>query len=86
MGGLVEPPCKDDALVKALARAFRRKLMLDTVDFATLIYRACYEGFTPSFVTRIARTGPRRGTQGPEVTFARLMQLNRTGFAGGSNF
>ncbi|MFN7167950.1 MAG: hypothetical protein ACK4NV_12930 [Pannonibacter sp.] len=81
--GSAEPPRKDDALVKALARAFRWKRMLDAGDFATLTDLARHEGVTPSFVTRILRLtllapdlveAILDGQQGPEVTLARLMQ------------
>lgn len=45
----------DDALVKALARAFRWKLMLDSGEFATIAELAAREGIALSYLTRILR-------------------------------
>lgn len=73
----------DDALVKALARAFRWKRMLDSGSFATIVELAEGEGITLSYLTRILRltllapdlvAAILDGRQGPEVTLARLME------------
>ena len=73
----------DDALVKALARAFRWKRMLDSGNFATIAELAEREGITLSYLTRILRltllapdlvAAILDGRQGPEVTLARLME------------
>ena len=72
----------DDALVKALARAFRWKRMLDSGEFATIAELAERECIAPSYLTRVLRLtlfAPDiveaiiDGRQGPEVTLARLM-------------
>ena len=80
--GAQAPRRPDDALVKALARAFRWKRMLESGDFATIAELAEREGIGVSYVTRILRLTLLRpdivetimeGRQGPEVTLARLM-------------
>jgi hypothetical protein len=43
----------DDTLVKALARAFRRKRMLESGDFATIVELAEREGIAPKVVKQI---------------------------------
>ncbi|WP_435532713.1 hypothetical protein [Tabrizicola flagellatus] len=72
----------DDALVKALARAFRWKRMLESGEFATIAELAEREGIAPSYMTRVLRLtllapdiveAILDGKQGPEVTLARLM-------------
>lgn len=45
----------DDALVKALARAFRWKRMLKSGDFATVAELAAREGIAVSYLTRVLR-------------------------------
>ena len=73
----------DDALVKALARAFRWKRMLESGEFASLSELAAREGITLSYLTRVLRltllapdivAAILDGRQGPEVTLARLME------------
>ncbi len=73
----------DDALVKALARAFRWKRLLDSGEFATIAELATREGITLSYLTRILRltllapelvSAILDGRQGPDVTLARLME------------
>ena len=73
----------DDALVKALARAFRWKRMLDSGNFATIAELAEREGITLSYLTRILRltllapdlvAAILDGRHGPEVTLAQLME------------
>ena len=53
--GAEQPRRTDNTLVKALARAFRWKRMLETGEFATITELAAREGVTPSFLTRILR-------------------------------
>ena len=45
----------DDTLIKALARAFRWKRMLETGDFATVAELAAREGIAVSYLTRLLR-------------------------------
>lgn len=45
----------DNTLVKALARAFRWKRMLDSGGFATIADLAEHEGIAPSYMTRVMR-------------------------------
>ena len=45
----------DNTLVKALARAFRWKRMLETGQFATIGDLATREGIAPSYLTRVLR-------------------------------
>jgi hypothetical protein len=55
-GGLWAPrPRVDNAMVKALARAFRWRKMLDTGAYATLEDLARAKGVAPSYVSRILR-------------------------------
>lgn len=72
----------DNALVKALARAFHWKRMLESGEFATVAELAEREGIAPSYMTRVLRLtllapdiveAILDGTQGPEVTLAKLM-------------
>ncbi|MFN3972752.1 MAG: hypothetical protein ACK4L4_15520 [Gemmobacter sp.] len=81
IGGPV-PRNVDDTLVKALARAFRWKRMLESGDFATIVELGQSEGIAPSYMTRVVRLtllAPEiveailDGRQGPRVTLARLM-------------
>lgn len=73
----------DDTLVKALARAFRWKRMLESGDFATIAELAAREKIAPSYMTRILRLtllGPSiveailNGTQEKDLTVAELME------------
>jgi len=45
----------DKTFVKALARAFRWKRMLDSGEFATIAELAEREGIAPSYMTRVMR-------------------------------
>lgn len=72
----------DNTLVKALARAFRWKKMLESGEFATINELAEREGIAPSYMTRVLRLtllapdiveAILDGTQGPEVTLGRLL-------------
>jgi hypothetical protein len=74
---------KDTTLVKALARAFRWKQMLDSGEFATVKELAVREKIAPSYLTRLlglTLLAPDiveailDGKQGPEVTLARTLE------------
>ena len=73
----------DSALIKALARAFRWKRMLDSGEYATIAELAEREGMAPSYMTRVLRLtllAPEiveailDGKQGPEVRLARVLE------------
>ena len=73
----------DSALVKALARAFRWKRILESDDFTTIAELAEREGIAPSYMTRVLRLtllapdiveAILDGKQGPEVTLARMLE------------
>jgi len=73
----------DNTLVKALARAFRWKRMLDSGEFATIAELAEREGIAPSYMTRVLRLTLLApdivgaivdGRQEPEVTLARVLE------------
>lgn len=72
----------DNTLVKALARAFRWKRLLESGEFNTINELAEREGIAPSYMTRVLRLtllapdiveAILEGKQGPELTLARLM-------------
>jgi hypothetical protein len=78
-----EPRQTDNTLVKALARAFRWKRMLESGHFATIGDLASKEGIAPSYMTRVLRLtllapdiveAILDGTQGPELTLAGLLE------------
>ena len=80
--GAARPRKPDSALIKALARAFRWKRMLESGEFATIAELAEREEIAPSYMTRVLRMtllAPEiveaimDGKQGPEVTLARLL-------------
>ena len=54
-GSRPERPRIDNTLLKALARAFRWKKMLETGDFATVGDLAAYEKIAPTYMTRVLR-------------------------------
>lgn len=73
----------DSTLVKALARAFRWKRMLESGEFANIAELAEREGIAPSYMTRVLRLtllapdiveAILDGKQGPEVTLARVLE------------
>ena len=73
----------DNTLVKALARAFRWKRMLEAGEFATIAELAEREGIAPSYITRVLRLtllapdiveAILDGKQGPEVTLAQGLE------------
>jgi hypothetical protein len=73
----------DNTLVKALARAFRWKRMLESGEFATITELAGREGIAPSYLTRVLRLtllapdiveAILDGRLGPEVALARVLE------------
>lgn len=81
--GAVQPRRTDSTLVKALARAFRWKRLLESGGFATITELAERESITPSYITRVLRLtllapdiveAILDGRQGPEVTLGRLLE------------
>jgi hypothetical protein len=73
----------NSTLVKALARAFRWKRMLESDEFATIAELAECEGISPSYMTRVLRLTLLApdivevvldGTQAPEVKLARVLE------------
>jgi hypothetical protein len=81
--GAAQPRRTDNTLVKALARAFRWKRMLEGGEFASIAELAEREGIAPSYMTRVLRLtllapdiveAILDGMQGPEVTLARMLQ------------
>lgn len=80
--GATQPRHPDSTLDKALTRAFRWKRMLATAQFTTIAELAEWEGIAPSYMTRVLRLtllapdiadAILDGTQGPEVTPARVL-------------
>lgn len=53
--GAVQPRRTDSTLVKALARAFRWKRMLESGELATIAELAEREGVAPSYLTCVLR-------------------------------
>lgn len=81
--GATLPPGSDNTLVKALARAFRWKRMLEAGEFATVAELAEREGIAPSYMTRFLRLTPLapdivgsilNGKQGSEGTLAGVLE------------
>ncbi|TCM78064.1 hypothetical protein [Rhodovulum steppense] len=77
------PRQADNALVKALARAFRWKRMLESGEFATIAELAEREGIAFTYMARVLRLtllAPHvieailNGKQGPEVTLAQVFE------------
>ena len=73
----------DNTLVKALARAFRWKRMLDSGKFASIAELAEREGIAPSYMTRVLRLtllapdiveAILDGKQAPKTTLARVLE------------
>lgn len=73
----------DATLIKALARAFRWKRMLESGEFATIGDLAKREAIAPSYMSRVLRLtllapdlveAILDGKQGPEVTLARVLE------------
>ncbi|UOM36717.1 hypothetical protein [Acuticoccus sp. I52.16.1] len=81
--GAPSRPELDNALVKALARAFRWERMLRSGEIATIAELAEREKIAPSYMTRILRLtllapdlveAILDGRQRPEVTLARVLE------------
>jgi hypothetical protein len=81
--GAAQPRRTDNMLVKALARAFRWKRMLESGEATTIAELADRDGIAVSYVTRLLRLtllapdiveAILDGRQGSEVTLARLME------------
>jgi hypothetical protein len=81
--GATHPRRTDNTLVKALARAFRWKRMLESGEYATINELAEREGIAPSYMTRVLRLtmlAPEiveailDGRQGSEVTLAQVLE------------
>lgn len=73
----------DNTMIKALARAFRWKQMLDSGEFATIAELAEREGIASSYMTRVLQLtllapdiieAILDGRQRPEVTLTRLLE------------
>ena len=80
--GATQSQRTDSTLVKALARAFRWKRMLESGEFATISELAEREGIATSYMTRLLRLTQLEpgiieavldGRQGDAVTLARFM-------------
>ena len=80
--GATQPRRTDNTLVKALARAFRWKRMLESGEFATIAELAEREGIAKPYLSRVLRMtllAPNLveaildGKQDPEVTLALLL-------------
>ena len=81
--GATRPRGPDNALVKALARAFRWKRMLESGEFTTVAELAEREGIASSYMTRVLRVtllapdiveAILDGKQGPDVTLASVLE------------
>lgn len=81
--GATQPRRTDNTLVKALARAFRWKRILESGEFATIAELAEREGIAPSYMTRVLRLtllapdiveAILDGKQGQEVALAQLLE------------
>ncbi len=80
--GAAQPQKTDSALIKALARAFRWKRMLESGEFATIAELAEREGIAPSYMTRVLRLtllapdiveAILEGKNDPKISLARLL-------------
>lgn len=81
--GATQPRRADSTLVKALARAFRWKRMLESGEFATIAELAEREGIASSYMTRVLRLtllapdiveAVLDGKHGQEVALAQLLE------------
>ena len=81
--GATQPRRTDNTLVKALARAFRWKRMLESGEFTTIAELAEREGIAPSYMTRFLRLtllapdiaeAILDGRQRPELTLVRVLE------------
>ena len=81
--GAAQARMPNSTLVKALARAFRWKRMLESGEFASISELAEREGIAFTYMARVLRLSLLApdivevildGRQGPEVTLARLLE------------
>lgn len=81
--GVKQPRRTDSTLVKALARAFRWKRMLESGEYLTIAELAQREGIAPSYMTRVMRLTLLApdvvevildGRQGAEVTLDGILE------------
>lgn len=81
--GATQPRRTDSSLVKALARAFRWKRMLDSGEFTTMAELAAREGIASSYMTRMLRLtllapdiveAILDGRQGPDVKLEGVLE------------
>ncbi|MCA3450621.1 MAG: hypothetical protein INF92_09670 [Rhodobacter sp.] len=81
--GAALPRRTDNTLIKALARAFRWKRLLEAEEFVTIAELAKHEGIAPSYMTRVLRLtllapdiveAILDGKQGPLVTLVRVLE------------
>ncbi len=81
--GAPQSSASDNTLIKALARAFRWKRMLESGEFTTFAELAEREGITPSYLTRVMRLtllapdiveAILERTHGAELTLARVLE------------
>jgi hypothetical protein len=81
--GAALPRRTDNTVVKALARAFRWKRVLESGELSTIAELAEREGIAPSYMTRVLRLtllapdivqAILDGRQGPEVTLIRVLE------------
>lgn len=81
--GATQPRRTDNTLVKALARAFRWKRMLESGEFATIAELADREGIAAPYLTRVLRLTLLApdivetildGQQGPRTTLEALRE------------
>ena len=81
--GTMQKQMADNTLIKALARAFRWKQMLETGNFVTIAELAKQEGIAPSYMTRVVRLtllapdiveAILDGRPGPKVTLAKMFE------------
>lgn len=81
--GFKQPRRNDSTLVKALARAFRWKRMLESGEYATIAELAKHEAIAPSYMTRVLRLTLLApdivedildGKQRPEMTMAPVLK------------
>jgi len=80
---VIEKPSVDSTLVKALARAFRWKKMLESGQFTTITELATHERLALTYMTRVLRLSLLApeivemildGRQPPEMTLAALLE------------
>ena len=81
--GAAQPRRTDSTLVKALARAFRWKRMLESGEFTTIAELAAREAIPSTYMARVLRLtllapdiveAILDGRQEPEVTLARVLE------------